>query len=929
MDSLSGAASVIAVIDISAKIFELCQTYVSAVKEARKDIQRLRDGVTSLQDVMTDVRDLAEDSSFSTRSIFSHLNQHNGPVQQCERDLRRLVAQLELGEGESKMRQFGLRALKWPFSSKDIDRRLQIINDHKATFTLALSSDNFALTRSIKDDIARLGDSLADIQIEQMTLAMGEKQQKIRHWLSSPDPSSNHNAACKARQATTGEWFLKSDEFEEWKITSRSFLWLYGIRNLHVLATSRRERDIEETLESLTTSEICLQSALVDNDIRTHISERLQNDLKLKRWPANVRGEIEDTLIEGAQGIINEDYRQDAFRILQWLVYSARPLRIEELVKVIAIDTEQSQFNPENRLPDPRDLLTICSSLVTTISVTAEGNDGASNETTELKLAHFSVKEYLISDRIRNRLAFQYDIQSRGEEEIAQSCLAYLLYFQRGILTSENLNTFPLALYAAEHWCRHFRAMKDSDQATKLGMQLFQRDTFMNWIRLFDPDNPWERSGINRDITSIASPLYYASRKSLFQPVSLLLEERVDVNAQGGYYGNALQAALAGGHEAIAILLLEKGADVNAQGGEYGNALQAASAGGHEAIAVLLLEKGAGVNAQGRVYGSALQAASTEGHEAITVLLLKKGADVNAQGGQYGNALQAASAGCHEAIAILLLEKGADVNTQGGYYGNALQAASAGGHEAIVVLLLEKGADVNTQSGHYGNALQAASAGGHEAIAVLLLEKGADVNTQGGEYGNALQAASAGGHEAIAVLLLEKGADVNTQGGYYGNALQAASAGGHEAIAVLLLEKGADMNTQGEEYGNALQAASARGHEAILVLLLEKGADMNTQGGHYGNALQAASAGGHEAIAVLLLEKGADVNTQSGHYGSALQAASTEGHEAITVLLLEKGADVNAQSGHYGSALQAALAGGHEAIVALLFKKEAITENMA
>ncbi|PWO15022.1 hypothetical protein PtrARCrB10_12117, partial [Pyrenophora tritici-repentis] len=53
-------------------------------------------------------------------------------------------------------------------------------------------------------------------------------------------------------------------------------------------------------------------------------------------------------------------------------------------------------------------------------------------------------------------------------------------------------------------------------------------------------------------------------------------------------------------HEAIVKLLLNKGADVNAQGGEYGNALQAASAGGHEAIVKLLLDKGAGVNAQGR-----------------------------------------------------------------------------------------------------------------------------------------------------------------------------------------------------------------------------------------------------------------------------------------------------------------------------------------
>jgi ankyrin repeat protein len=54
-------------------------------------------------------------------------------------------------------------------------------------------------------------------------------------------------------------------------------------------------------------------------------------------------------------------------------------------------------------------------------------------------------------------------------------------------------------------------------------------------------------------------------------------------------------------------------ADVNAKGGEYGNALQAASARGHKAIVKLLLD----VNTQGGEYGSALQAASGEGHKDI------------------------------------------------------------------------------------------------------------------------------------------------------------------------------------------------------------------------------------------------------------------------------------------------------------------------
>jgi len=64
----------------------------------------------------------------------------------------------------------------------------------------------------------------------------------------------------------------------------------------------------------------------------------------------------------------------------------------------------------------------------------------------------------------------------------------------------------------------------------------------------------------------------------------MLLDNGADINAQGGQYGNALQAASEGGHAAVVQMLLNNGADINAQGGQYGNALQAASEGGHAAV---------------------------------------------------------------------------------------------------------------------------------------------------------------------------------------------------------------------------------------------------------------------------------------------------------------------------------------------------------
>ena len=100
-------------------------------------------------------------------------------------------------------------------------------------------------------------------------------------------------------------------------------------------------------------------------------------------------------------------------------------------------------------------------------------------------------------------------------------------------------------------------------------------------------------SNLDSKDTKGRTPLYVAAEKGASVLTRTLLEGGADVNAQGGYYGNALQVASAQGHREVAMLLLDKGADPNAQGGLYGNALQAASVDGHKEVAMLLLDKGA------------------------------------------------------------------------------------------------------------------------------------------------------------------------------------------------------------------------------------------------------------------------------------------------------------------------------------------------
>ena len=78
-------------------------------------------------------------------------------------------------------------------------------------------------------------------------------------------------------------------------------------RNLHILTTSRWEGIIAESVELLNHDEerICIQSTLVNADIRAYVQGRLRIDRDLKRWQKKpeVQQEIEDTLMGKADGM--------------------------------------------------------------------------------------------------------------------------------------------------------------------------------------------------------------------------------------------------------------------------------------------------------------------------------------------------------------------------------------------------------------------------------------------------------------------------------------------------------------------------------------------------------------------------------------------------------------------------------------------------
>lgn len=138
MDGLSGAASIIAVIDISAKIATLCFKYSTAVKHAKDDIERVQRKLDDIVHILKQLQQLLERQDKTALSTTRGLS---GSLEECLKELKLLQAKLEPGKTRKTMSRVGLRALKWPFTSKEVNKIVLNLEQYVQTFGSALQID--------------------------------------------------------------------------------------------------------------------------------------------------------------------------------------------------------------------------------------------------------------------------------------------------------------------------------------------------------------------------------------------------------------------------------------------------------------------------------------------------------------------------------------------------------------------------------------------------------------------------------------------------------------------------------------------------------------------------------------------------------------------------------------------------------------------
>ena len=551
---------------------------------------------------------------------------------------------------------------------------------------------------------------------------------------------------------------------------------------------------------------------------------------------------------------IPEEYSDYAATVLRWLTYALRPMRLGELGELVAVNLAGNPwFDPDARFPDLRDLLDICSSL---IQVEQSSKD---LEVSFVRLAHFSVKEYLVSERMKTHKLEKYSLPiAQSHVLITAACLAYLLQFED--LNNQNvLVDYPLFDYATVMWDAHARMADRQIRIIEHLILEFLRpnsNPYANWLQYpgfysikyhhlasLPPDRP----SLNPTSSSaILPPLYVMAMLGVIRILRSLLDLGHDVNEESNY-GTAVWAASSCGHTSVVKLLLEQGADPDLGRGEFNPPLLAATESGDLNTVKALVDSGANVDHDiGRV-GSILIAACASTHYKIALFLLGKGANIHVKSGKYGNALHAACAKRRAKMKLIreLVSRGVDVNIKGGNYGTPLQASCAhhGNDEVIRFLLTKADPCTEVQASKYGTVLQAICAESHdnEEIVKLLLDSGARRNVEGGKYGTALQAACSQSNRKIVRLLLQKQlsdghicsweeTDVNITSNRRGSALHAACLKDDTEIIALLLASGADVNVVGGDYGTPLATLYFRHKLEATTALLNRAISLKKSG---------------------------------------------------------------------------------------------------
>ncbi|KAL7904007.1 hypothetical protein GGI35DRAFT_248894 [Trichoderma velutinum] len=197
MEGLGVATSILTVVELSAKVASLCLQYSKEVKHAKDDILRLRGQITDLGNASRAFQELIESSNSAKLKASQQLRV---AIYSSQLQLQSLLENLRPRTAPQAMSRLGLRSLKWPFQSKDIEKIVQDLSQYTQTIFLALQLDQTTILLNIdqKKVLDRLpvvvGASFDSLAEEQNATCLSNTRVELRDqiikWAKNSDSES-------------------------------------------------------------------------------------------------------------------------------------------------------------------------------------------------------------------------------------------------------------------------------------------------------------------------------------------------------------------------------------------------------------------------------------------------------------------------------------------------------------------------------------------------------------------------------------------------------------------------------------------------------------------------------------------------------------------------------------------------------------------
>ena len=567
--------------------------------------------------------------------------------------------------------------------------------------------------------------------------------------------------------------------------------------------------------------------------------------------------------------------------LLKWMVATTKPLSIEEATE--AVFQSYDNYSLHKRLPSLDAILEICAGLVKSVK---------RRKYTAVEFVHFSVKEYLLSERITSSKVSLFAIDEEAAyREITKLCISYIFLFdQSNIIATEVEKTHPFLLYACRNWGQHLQYNNVYEDAAVMALVNKFLDINRQRFHIMSRALTFQLNFVRRAYTFSDLQLYDAIKCGLNVIAESLLQRGVDPNSGNYPIGYALHIAIEKDNMELVELLIRFKANVNLEAEEYDTPLALACRKGNLNIINTLLNKGANPNP---AYGShPLQEACERGRKNVVQLLLDKGVSKEAREKAILISMERKSVeifdilvGCTNNNTLLITN----------LPSNALLKACSVGNALVVRRLIEAGTDINHRYPvSEESALYLAVEVNDENIVCLLLNKGADAKqiVKSGE--SILQFAASKGNAKIVEDLIANGANPNFSPGIEGTALGQAVLGNHLSAAKVLLEHDADKHAPLKEGLSSAFFYALYYHKIDLVkLFIKHGIDLEREGGKYGECVVSAITGGHDEIVKLLVGNESRTKLLEGCFGHVLVGAAAVGDEELVRSCLDVGDDVN------------------------------------